>query len=444
MAKDIFDIDNNDSKDLFSSRDSANFNKKAEMRNSSGVFDYHSYSKGGSGNAGIKNLLNSKHGKNTDRNVSAGKKTAKKGNAPFKSIPKAVKIILFIFIAVNVLGRRGFLKNLSFFNKEQEMKQSIEIADNAEDAVETATTDDGLKDDITDILPDDMTTGDSEIDKIIAKRASLFNEDCRRFFHETKKEYAESIFNKINDDIKKSNISVVKERLKAEEKDLLIGDEAAFDCLSSYEDGRSLCIADAVNNDYSKVFEYRDNSMVEETLNKMLPISAIKADNADIITIYSIHTGLSQSFNIEQNVNEDNKIVINGLYNNSLDKSFYQSTEDFLKEFNKMPVDDIDDVFSSNRYINKILEEDYSTDKIEGFDDAVKLNGTRMLKIPNDERIANIFKVVPYIDDIVLRYDKNTKKPYVHVGSSYYEIGWSFDIEPKLSDDNKIVIKKML
>ena len=67
-----------------------------------------------------------------------------------------------------------------------------------------------------------------------------------------------------------------------------------------------------------------------------------------------------------------------------------------------------------------------------------------MLKIPNDDKIANIFKAVPYIDDIVLRYDKNTKKPYVHVGSSYYEIGWSFDIEPKLSDDNKIVIKDML
>lgn len=109
-----------------------------------------------------------------------------------------------------------------------------------------------------------------------------------------------------------------------------------------------------------------------------------------------------------------------------------------------MPVDDINDIFSSNRDINKILEKDYSTDKIEGFDDAVKLNGTRMLKIPNDERIANIFKAVPYIDDIVLRYDKNTKKPYVYVASHYYRLDWTFDIEPKLNDKNKIVIKDML
>mgnify|MGYP000122284611 CR=1 FL=1 len=94
--------------------------------------------------------------------------------------------------------------------------------------------------------------------------------------------------------------------------------------------------------------------------------------------------------------------------------------------------------------LNKILEKDYSSDKIEDFDYAVKLNGTRMFKIPNDDKIANIFKAVPYIDDIILRYDPDTKKSYVYVASYYYRLSWDFDIEPKLNDKNKIVIKNML
>lgn len=443
MAKDIFDVDNNDGGDLFSIKDSDIFNKKAEVRNSSKAFDYRSYAKGGSGNSDIKNLLNSKPGKNANKNVSYGKNTKKKGNSPFKSIPKAVKIILLILVAVNFIGKKGLLRKFSFF-KEPDIKYSVEET-KTDDSVENAPVNENPEDVIdSDKLPDDMTTGDSAVDKIIAKRASLWSGDYRSSFYKTGNDYRESIFNKISDDIKKSDISDVKKRLEKEEKDLLISEETVYDCLSNYDDGRWLCIVNAVNNDYTKVFEYRDNSVIEETINKMLPISAIKADTADIITIYSIHTGLGQSFNIEQNVNDDNKIVINGLYTNSRDKSFYQSTDDFIKEFNKMPVDDINDLFSSNRDINKILEKDYSSDKIEDFDYAVKLNGTRMFKIPNDDKIANIFKAVPYIDDIILRYDPDTKKSYVYVASYYYRLSWDFDIEPKLNDKNKIVIKNML
>ncbi len=442
MAKDIFDVDSDESKDLFSVSDTDAFNRKAEMGNSAKNLN-HSYTNSNGGYcSNTKETSDSKKAKNQDKNVFNKKNTANRRDISAKNIFTTIKIIVFVLVAFNIVGKKGLFRGVFGSRSLKNFSKYVEKINNDKNTVsETVSVDGSVGDGNTE---ENITTGDSTIDRILSRRAKLWDKGHRSLFDETAKDYERKIFDKITGEIKGSNISHVRSRLEKEEQNLMMPEEFVYDCLASDDDGRYLCIINAITDDYKRVFDYRNNPVIEETLEKMLPIFGVENANESVITVYSIKNGLIQSFNIEPNVSADNKIVINGLYNNSLDKSFYQSTKDFIKEFNHMAVDDINNVLSDNRNIKSASKKFNSVHNIEGFDDAIILNGTRMLKIPNDDKIANIFKSVPFIDSIRLSYDLNTDKCYLIVGSNYSELEWRFEIEPKLNSKNKIVIKKML